>query len=204
MATSYPGGLDSFTNPTSGDDLDDSVGGRTHSQMHADVNDAMEAVQAELGTNPSGSEATVAARLAFVGARVYNNGNLAAGTGTNTYLTFNTERYDTSSIHSTSSNTSRLTVPTTGYYSISASVMFAANIQGVRGVDIRLNGSTQIAQDRRNAVLNSDVTLITLTTTYQLTAGDYVELGVYQTSGVSLNVVYTGNFSPEFMIHKIG
>lgn len=63
MATSYPGGLDAFTNPTSGDDLDDSVGGRTHSQMHADVNDALEAVEGELGVNPSGASATVAARF---------------------------------------------------------------------------------------------------------------------------------------------
>jgi hypothetical protein len=49
MPTNYPGSLDSFSNPTGTDDLDDSIGGRTHSEMHADINDAMEAVQTALG-----------------------------------------------------------------------------------------------------------------------------------------------------------
>lgn len=49
MATNFPGSLDSFTNPTGGDNLSTSVGGRTHSQMHADVNDAIEAIQADIG-----------------------------------------------------------------------------------------------------------------------------------------------------------
>lgn len=64
MTTSYPAGLDSFTNPTATDGLDDEIGTRTHSEFHADNNDAIEAIQAELGTDPSGSEATVKARIA--------------------------------------------------------------------------------------------------------------------------------------------
>lgn len=51
MASSFPGGLDSFTNPSSGDNLSTSVGGRTHSAMHADVNDAVEAIEGALGVN---------------------------------------------------------------------------------------------------------------------------------------------------------
>lgn len=64
MTTSYPAALDSFTNPTGTDELDDEIGTRTHSEFHADTNDAIEAIQAELGTDPSGSEATVKARIA--------------------------------------------------------------------------------------------------------------------------------------------
>ncbi len=59
MASSYPAGLDSFVNPTDLDTMDDPP----HATQHADVNDAVEAVQAELGLNPRGSEATVRARL---------------------------------------------------------------------------------------------------------------------------------------------
>lgn len=51
MASSFPGSLDSFTNPTGANDLGDSVGGRTHSAMHADINDAVENIQAALGAN---------------------------------------------------------------------------------------------------------------------------------------------------------
>jgi hypothetical protein len=64
VPTNYPGALDAFTNPTSGDDLD-SVG-VVHSEQHANINDAVEAMQAELGTDPSAGFATVAARFTDV------------------------------------------------------------------------------------------------------------------------------------------
>lgn len=58
MPTSYPAGYDSLANP--GTNLSSSP---LHSAQHTNLNDAMEAVQAELGLSPSGSDATVAARL---------------------------------------------------------------------------------------------------------------------------------------------
>lgn len=64
MATSYPGGIDAFTNPTATDAMDALA--VPHADQHADANDAIEAIETELGTNPSGSEATVAARIAAV------------------------------------------------------------------------------------------------------------------------------------------
>jgi len=44
MATNFPSSADSFTNPTSGDTLDNPP----HDQQHSDINDAMEAVQGAL------------------------------------------------------------------------------------------------------------------------------------------------------------
>ena len=61
MATSYPGGLDNFTNPTAGDLLDSAT--VPHADQHANINDAVEAIETELGTNPKGGFASVAARL---------------------------------------------------------------------------------------------------------------------------------------------
>ncbi len=75
MASNYPGSLDSFDTIASDKKTSDSVGGRTHRQMHNDLGDAIEAVQSELGTNPSGSDATVAARLTAIEAGT----NLATG-----------------------------------------------------------------------------------------------------------------------------
>lgn len=46
MATNYPTSLDSFTNPSAGSALNSP----SHAGQHADINDAMEAVQAKLGT----------------------------------------------------------------------------------------------------------------------------------------------------------
>lgn len=63
MASSYPGSLDAFDSIASDKKTSDVVGGRTHRDMHNDLGDAIEAVQAELGTDPAGSFATVKARL---------------------------------------------------------------------------------------------------------------------------------------------
>ena len=60
--------------------------------------------------------------------------------------TFNCERYDTDSMHSTSSNTGRITFTTAGVYSSSGNVDFACNATGRHDVWIRLNGTTTIAQ----------------------------------------------------------
>lgn len=49
MTTNFPSGLDDFTNPTSGDTLDSP----DHATQHADVNDAVEALQAKVGVNGS-------------------------------------------------------------------------------------------------------------------------------------------------------
>ena len=75
MASNYPGSLDSFDTIASDKKTSDAVGGRTHRQMHNDLGDAIESVQTELGTNPSGSDATVAARLSAIEAGT----NLATG-----------------------------------------------------------------------------------------------------------------------------
>ena len=61
MATNYPGALDSLTNPTATDTLDSVT--VPHASQHTDINDAVEAIEGELGTNPKGAKATVKARL---------------------------------------------------------------------------------------------------------------------------------------------
>ena len=62
MASSYPGGLDAFTNPTASDTLDSAT--VPHAAQHSNANDAIEAIESTLGVNPQGSSATVVARLA--------------------------------------------------------------------------------------------------------------------------------------------
>lgn len=63
MATNYPAALDNFTNPTSTQTLDQ-PGAGGHAGQHTDINDAVEAVEGELGTTPKGSSATVKERIA--------------------------------------------------------------------------------------------------------------------------------------------
>lgn len=133
------------------------------------------------------------------GARVYNNANITLSNGAVTALTFNSERFDTDSFHSTSVNPSRLTIPVTGLYLCGLHEQFATNGTGVRAVAIRLNGTTNIGvvEQVPAAAASTDLSLTTL---YSFTAGDYIEAIGYQNSGGSLDVVAVGNASPEFWI----
>jgi hypothetical protein len=89
VASNYPGSLDSFDTIASDKKTSDSVGGRTHRDMHNDLGDAIEAVQGELGTtrpartpqSKHGSRRSRAATLPQVDAK----GDLVVGTADNTY-----------------------------------------------------------------------------------------------------------------------
>lgn len=72
MATSFPTGLDALTNPTSANGLNSP----DHAGQHADANDAIEAIEAQIGTTAS----PVLARLAspiFTGTPTLPTGTIA-------------------------------------------------------------------------------------------------------------------------------
>lgn len=132
--------------------------------------------------------------------RVYNSANISHTTsGTLQALTFDSERYDTGGCHSTSSNTSRITVPSGagGKWKIGGHILFASNATGYRQIAIRVNGSTYIASDVRPTASGIDLAL-SITTEYSASAGDYFELMANQTSGGALNVLVASAYSPEF------
>lgn len=62
MATSYPAGVDALTNPVGTDPMSLPA----HATQHANANDAIEAIETTLGTNPQGSASTVSARVLAV------------------------------------------------------------------------------------------------------------------------------------------
>lgn len=61
MATLYPSGLDNFINPTATDTLNSAT--VPHHQQHANLNDAVEALQTVLGINPAGIHLTIKDRI---------------------------------------------------------------------------------------------------------------------------------------------
>jgi hypothetical protein len=137
-------------------------------------------------------------------AHVYHSAAQSIADGTAVALAFNSERWDTDAIHSTSSNNTRLTCQTAGKYEIGGMVEWASNAAGYRQLLIRPNGTaTYIGRDVRNAVSGG-------TTEQQafadcvLAAGDYVELVVTHNAGAPLNVTSAGSFSPEFWMKKVG
>jgi hypothetical protein len=63
MPTNYPNGLDNFSNPTP-TTLEDAPGFE-HDKQHTDANDAIKALETELGFNPRGTFTNVKDRLDF-------------------------------------------------------------------------------------------------------------------------------------------
>lgn len=130
--------------------------------------------------------------------RAYNNASISISNNVTTVLTFNSERWDTNAMHSTSSNTSRLTCVTAGKYVATVCVSFAANATGIRDVLIRLNATTDIAQILLPNAGGTFPTIIEVTATVDMAVNDYLEAYVYQNSGGNLNVLNAADYSPEF------
>jgi hypothetical protein len=123
----------------------------------------------------------------FIGARAIKASNQSLTTATEAAITFSSEVYDTDAFHSTSSNTSRFTIPTTGKYHIDAGVEFDGSTGGSRFAKLVLNGTTEIAFDRRGPNGGSITDTPNVHIDYSFTAGDYVELTALQTSGGNIN-----------------
>lgn len=120
-------------------------------------------------------------------ASVYNSAPQSIPNATATATTFDSEAWDTASIHSTSSNTSRLTAPVAGKYLILGLMQWASSATGTRTVQIVQNGSTTLATvDSAPLSIADNVPIVSVIA--NLAATDYVELVVTQSSLGSLNV----------------
>lgn len=141
---------------------------------------------------------------AFVGARVYLGANQSLTSGAVTAIQFNTENFDTNTLHDNATSNTRLTVPAThgGKWSISGAVAFGSNSTGERLIRVMLNGATILAEAR--ASVSSTATKVPVVSTiFQLAAGDYVELHAYQDTGAGLDAL-SGLGQTWFAAHKLG
>lgn len=149
--------------------------------------------------------ATASSGASFSGARAWASGTQNINTATGTALTWNSESFDTSSYHSTSTNTSRLTVPSTGYYTMSGLCMFNVNGTGVRILECKKNGSTGVAYVEEAATtLAATASTVQLTAVVYATAGDYFELVAYQNSGSTISTYVGGEQFNFFSIISLG
>jgi hypothetical protein len=146
----------------------------------------------------------------LIGCRAYDNaGALTLTTGVITPITLNSEAFDTDGFHSTSSNTSRMTIPSgkDGYYFISGECAFAPNAAGQRLLIIYLNSvatGTRLVQvnDANPSGTNNSVLLVA--GVYHLVATDYIELCAYQNSGGNLNTVEFSVLDPHLSLVLLG
>lgn len=140
----------------------------------------------------------------LIGARVYNSASISVANATATALTFNSERFDSTAIHDTGSNTDRLTAPSAGYYFISCHTEYASNTAGFRSTSIRVNAGGTIVGAQTLSPANGDGTIVIVTALWFMNSGDYARCFTYQTSGGALNVSANSSYSPEFSMFKVG
>lgn len=137
-------------------------------------------------------------------ASIANNTATILGTTGATTAFFNSERWDTDSMHSTVTNPGRITINTAGLYLVAAHMGFVPNASGYRQAYLRLNGSTIICVETIAASSSGAGTDLNPATIYKFAVNDYIEVVVHQTSGGALNLGSSANYTPEFGATWIG
>lgn len=106
---------------------------------------------------------------------------------TATALTSDEENFDNNAMHSTVSNTTRITCQTAGRYLCVASVAFAANATSNRQVEFYKNGAAVGGGALVASSGSTNSTGVVLVQMLVLAAADYVECVATQRSGGALN-----------------
>lgn len=124
-------------------------------------------------------------------------------------LLFNSERIDTTgTMHSTVSNTSRITIPQVGLYRISWNIRFQANATGTyRAVRTLRNGVSPMAPYvyyavAQNSLLGGSYVNGSMVW-YFGSAGSYVEVQVAHDASAALEIIANDQISPEFAVEWI-
>lgn len=132
--------------------------------------------------------------------KVYNTVAQSIPNNVYTKINFDAEQYDNADHHDNVVNNTRITCKETAKYLIHVQVTFANNPTGIRGVQVRINGSIVEGIDFRNAV-SAFNTVVSFSFVRLLSVNDYIELEVYQNSGGNLDV--TGVSGTQFGMVKV-
>lgn len=134
--------------------------------------------------------------------RAYHNTTQSINNATLTTLSLNAEAWDTDTMHNTVTNNSRLTIKTAGLYIVTVEVILAANGTGVRVANLLLNGS-ELPINNGNAASAFDSRIL-YSTQEKLALNDYLEIGIYQTSGGALSTVQSATRAPSLTATWVG
>lgn len=128
-------------------------------------------------------------------ARLSHSTTQSLTSGADTALAWDSEADDSAALHDTSTNNSRITIPTGegGWWLFSAAVEFTAHASGERKLSLRVGGSSDYAYEAVGAAA-SGVTRLGVTAHLALAAGQYVEVIAAQNSGGALTVTTTRAF----------
>jgi hypothetical protein len=133
--------------------------------------------------------AAPASGSSFSGCSLYKSTAQTASNSTWTAITFDSENFDVGGYHDTSTNNTRITIPTGkgGYYSLTGSLNWGGNTTGARTAAIYLNGSLNKVLGQHPSTIANDV-YTEFNYIMNLSAGDYVEMYGFQLSGGNLGI----------------
>ncbi len=126
--------------------------------------------------------------VTFAGCSLFNSAVISTSNDTYTTMTFDSENFDTDAYHSTSSNTSRITIPAGkgGKYLFYGNIAFSGSAAGVRTAALYKNNTSYLFFNTKEPGAtyegSAEITLIV-----DAVATDFFELLVRQDSGGSLN-----------------
>jgi hypothetical protein len=132
----------------------------------------------------------------------YNGADQTIPNSTMAYLTFDTDDVNTNAMWEGVTNPSRITIPTTGVYIFGANARWENNANGERRVQIFRNRVTVLAQEV-SGVSGAYFHTFSVSGMKDLTAGWYLEVGVFQESGGGTLDVTTHLAMPNFWCFQI-
>lgn len=117
-----------------------------------------------------------------------------------TVITWDTEEYDTDNYHSTSTNTSRITVPFTGYYNITVTFGWTTYVSASARTLLspKVNGVAKAEFFDLNISSGAEPSF-TVTKDFYFTANDYIELEIYQDTGTARSISGDSRFQIKFL-----
>jgi hypothetical protein len=141
---------------------------------------------------------------AFVGCGLTKSSSQSIATGTETKVTFQTEKFDTDGFHTGSD--ARITIPSgkAGKYLITGQVMCNSTGYQTQG-GIKINGSTDLAINYISGATPVAAPCMVVNNIVSLAVADYIELFIYQASGVNKDVLsdayspYSSYFSVQYL-----
>lgn len=123
-----------------------------------------------------------------------------ATSGSWTSILLDTEDIDRDNGHSTSSNTSRYTSQTAGWYDCDGYAATAANSTNARGTRLAVNGNASRGRATFGPATASDIWGGPCVGSVYLNVGDYVEVQAFQNTGGALNTAVPGDVTSALTV----
>ena len=147
-----------------------------------------------------------AAASSFVGCGVKKTTDQSINNSTYTVVSWDSENFDTDTMHDNSTNNTRITVPSGkgGYYLLTGSIAFNSNGTGNRIVRFYKNGSDLRWVASLAAANTGNFTIVPFSQVFNLAAADYIELYAFQSSGGALSVMSDPEAGSHWQMQFLG